>query len=1033
MPLKGVPQQAVKEEADLQDLKLVLSESLSRIESIYHETRSETGGLLNSNTDRKAFNRSLLESMAKQIDTWEKTKPFDLRISQLRGIHKLIAFLERGGNEHNTGYFNQPTGAGKTVLFSLIAFLMNRKTVIFVPKNVLLDQTKQEMISLGIPEESIGIIGEGKNELGKQFQIITYQSHNQKMGSNDEYTSDMQSREVVICDEAHRSLGKVTQSKRKEIAGANDASLTSTEDMTITDEGTELTDQEISDETEFFDRKEEFLQSKRNNVLTLGFTATPEMGNKSVHNYFHELIATESYKELVDAGILVPFEIVSTTDSHIYEDELDYIAEKDEGEILRREGVYDKAHIALNKLKKDSKEPIFPVAFCSTHDECLECQKNAKKHGLRCSIVTSYEDKDALGKAERDLLAGDIDEIATVDKLTEGWNLRPLNCAMILRASQSPARIVQGAGRTSRSFSGSTYVRPPNTYTLHTPLDKKKSFIIEPKWVRMTRDQSNSEEERKKKKKSHDENDAQSTDHADHEDDKKEAGSGNCDVSSGRSPLTFAQAMALSGQDPSGFITSQDGIEIAFTTEISTDKLYNGKQIWTILELMTAHPKTYSVALFAKMREQNLQAIPHLTCKKRNVYYREELETLLPCEKDGANGTATSRGNNMNTGQSKKEKTHQGKPVLTLREFCNLKNIKTKIMREKIKKSGLKKVRDGKTGEHFFVEDLEKMYESLDATEKTPIEVDEETLSTEKPIRANQAGEAIIALSDGTSMTVYTTRRALQELGICLGNIKTLKSIGLNPLAITLATHEGNKTNAYLPADVEQWKAAQSEKDSRAVEAEKIYTQDTLGGPIEMHDKSGITKKLWLTQGFEETYGIKPGFINEVSKYISIPKINVKIKYKNLATHNSDVYEEEDLQSLLPLTIRQGIGVMLPDNRSNSLDTKRCAMTFRAYFDRYIADESGDMSYSVFGARIIGKIAPIRLDDLLLAGDIHEEVSSKIKRGRIIKITNTNKVISYFFEGKDGNIEIMGDGVGSSNDRLYWADDITEIMKPTAS
>ncbi len=588
------------------NLKDVLQGSLSRIHKTMDSAREQAADVLGRDVSRADFNRDLLASMAAQIDAWEKQKPFDLRISQLRGLHSLIAFLERGGNEHNTGYFRQPTGAGKTVLYSLIAFLLNRKTVIFVPKNILLEQTKEEMMNLGIPENQIGIVGAGSNETDKQFLIVNYASHNSKMTKDPAYTDAMNTREVIICDEAHRSLGKVTSEKRARIGSVKGRQSEKTIDEI---EELELSESELAAEDEFFRRKEAEFQEKRTNILTLGFTATTELRNKSVHDHFYELIAEEKYSELVDVGILVPFKVIKASAANVYEDELDYIDAKSESEILQREDIYDKLHRALLDLKRRSKIPIYPIAYCSTQKECDNYQADAKKKGLRCAIVTSREHKDALQKAERELLAGLIDEIATVDKLTEGWNLPPVNCAIIARASQSPARIVQGAGRTSRSFSGDHY----KDLHLNAFLHKTHSFVIETDWVRKMRVSEGKETNGKR------------GEHAE-----RENGNGGY-VSAGIKPLDFAQALAMSGENPEGIVTREDEADVAYTIQVDTREPYEGRGICTTVEFLRAHSTIPAASFFSILRENSdIAPIPHLAKGTLNVYFEDDLRRVLP-------------------------------------------------------------------------------------------------------------------------------------------------------------------------------------------------------------------------------------------------------------------------------------------------------------------------------------------------------------------------------------------------------------------
>jgi len=415
---------------------------------------SEGSDLSPNEVQRYELNRQLLSSMEQRAPLLHEHDT-TLRINQFSGLQNLVQFLGRGGNTWNSGYFRQPTGAGKTVLFGMMAWLMDTKTIILTPKKFLQKQTLQELVDVvGISREKIGLVGGGRFDIGKgkQFLIGTYRTHGNRMGRDPQYTKEILDSSLVICDEAHRSLGKETRDALEKLGL----------------------------------RKKEGRKDKPEDIgsrLTLGFTATTELIQKSVRDLYGELIAEEHFDDLVAAGILVPFEIVKADTATIYEDEIQYISQKDEADILEREGVYYKLNKALLDLRNDTKEPLYPVAFCSSHQECKKYCADGDKLGLRSQIVTGYErdaDVKAIEKAERELLKGKIDQIVTVDLLSEGWDFRPANVAIMARASQSPARVLQSAGRTARSFDG--FNDPRYGEVMHTPYVKSCSYVIETEW-----------------------------------------------------------------------------------------------------------------------------------------------------------------------------------------------------------------------------------------------------------------------------------------------------------------------------------------------------------------------------------------------------------------------------------------------------------------------------------------------------------------------------------------------------------------------
>lgn len=350
------------------------------------------------------------------------------------------------------------------MLFGMMARLMDVKTVIFVPRTNLLSQTVDQLTKIvGIPGDQIGIVGGGKNDIGKNKKIlvVTYQGHISKMKSSEAYRREIGECELVICDEAHRSLGEMTQKhlKRseeedKEVFGEFDDRMTTAE--------------ENAENTVLKDLKKYVPKE----ALTLGFTATPKLEKKDVSDTFKNLIASETHNDMVKAGILVRYKFVHTKGELDWESMQHKLTEEEEAEMLQEKGAYTKLLTAFKKtqkeIQKSEKRRLRPVAFCVNIKACDDFVIAAENIGLKCRIVTSREaskagkNVDIIKEAEEALLKGGrrkggIDIIVSVDKLTEGWDFPRADAAIIARASQSPARVIQGAGRTARSYPGKEY------------------------------------------------------------------------------------------------------------------------------------------------------------------------------------------------------------------------------------------------------------------------------------------------------------------------------------------------------------------------------------------------------------------------------------------------------------------------------------------------------------------------------------------------------------------------------------------------
>jgi superfamily II DNA or RNA helicase len=437
-----------------------------------------------------------------------------LRINQLRAVDQLIAFLAREGDGGRTGYFRQPTGAGKTILLGIIARLLGVKTLILVPRVNLVTQTRDELVSrVGFAPEEIGCVADREADIDRLVTVATYQSHVRKMATDTTYRDSVTDCEVVICDEAHRSLGDATRESIEELDGTYDDLLTEEEQEAEDDVLAHLDEQ----------------TSRR--ALMLGFTATPTLAVKDVEEYFPVCIGEERHTDLVRAGILVPYRIVSV-DGQVREEELDgRITEKKETEILQRNKTYDHLLEEYVRVLEDYRTtktqedyPLHGVVFCVNIDECDRFKTEAEEKGLRCRIVTGREARGQKGheiikEAEYELLEGAIDLIVTVDKLGEGWNFPPANAAIWARATKSAARVIQGIGRVCRS-----YADPE-----HGP--KEYAYVFETRWRIRGGKQRRSR------------------------------------------PLGIAEALACNGEDPEQICTMQDGSTLDVERVVTAEEI----------------------------------------------------------------------------------------------------------------------------------------------------------------------------------------------------------------------------------------------------------------------------------------------------------------------------------------------------------------------------------------------------------------------------------------------------------------------------
>lgn len=527
-------------------------------------------------------------------------KGMSMRINQDAHLKHLIHFLETGkgaltGDESDLNaqellerdlmtFEVQPTGAGKTGAFAIDIALMDVPSLTLVPFDSLLDQTKKDLVKIGgISESDIGIVGGGTKEVGCMHTIATYSGHAAMMRKGGEYAKFMRTQcKLVICDEVHhQALGDSTQGSISDV----DSEISEEESAAIESERDVMS--HLSEQTSV-------------KSLKIGFTATPKGSRKHVQKYFPHCLGRVYHKEMVDAGLVVPYRIVQC-DGSVYEGELEkYLTEDEEVKILEREQIYKKlageyADVlgTYGTTKRRSKKyPMRGMAFCTNHAECEKFAEEAAAHGLRCKIVTGHEAKGRTGQqvidaAVQEVLKGECDLLVTVEKLATGFNCPEINAVIWARIT-SAAKTIQGIGRGARSFTDE-YGRVKTDCTVfETDWQLKKNG--------------------KKKK-------------------------------GGRKPMRLADALAFNGEDPESICTMADGSKVDFeqkyklnedgTVEIG-GRLAVGISAY-VERLGGITPQTVK----RHADERGLKPIPGIQVSLNGIssadaYWKEDIDLLIP-------------------------------------------------------------------------------------------------------------------------------------------------------------------------------------------------------------------------------------------------------------------------------------------------------------------------------------------------------------------------------------------------------------------
>lgn len=420
----------------------------------------------------------------------------NIRFSQLKGLQDFIKYLEEDKGPVQ-GWFRQPTGAGKTVFFAWLIRLLNEDTVILVPNNHLLKQTQKEFLDCGIAASDIGLMGGGYATGRKKFTITTYQSYLRNH-------ADYKDVSLVVCDEAHKSVGERT---REAVFGALE------QEFKPEDDEMDISDEEEAAEDEVM---QQLSSSQKGDMGILGFTATPVMGRKNVADYFGKCISEVSLGELIKAGFLKKVFSLHTEGEIDADMDGDNLTKEKEGEVLRKAKSFEKLLELYSKFKEEHPETMLRTGvFCNSIEACKDFLALAEAQGYKGMIVTGTLGSKDLETAEAKLLAGEINMIITVDKLKEGWNFPALNSVIWARAVSSPASFIQGVGRALRAYMNETI-----------------AYLFETEWYRKGSEGNGDGQKTGKKG------------------EKGEAESNGGKRTLSRKALSFAQALILMGEDP---------------------------------------------------------------------------------------------------------------------------------------------------------------------------------------------------------------------------------------------------------------------------------------------------------------------------------------------------------------------------------------------------------------------------------------------------------------------------------------------------
>lgn len=338
----------------------------------------------------------LAHALANPTEVWPDVV---LREHQLEALDELAARLSHGATRT---WVDAPTGSGKTVMFLALAAALGGSALVLVPRRNLAEQTAS---GLARHFPAMPALPEGPASAGRPgVAICTYQAALRHQDS-----MDWENITLLICDEAHATLGSQTR--------------------------------------KLLDRAE--------NAIVVGFTATGSTTTGHVEQVFGPVATTLDRASAIERGILCPLRSLRVERAVDLSDVARVRGDFDQASLGR---ALDRArwHRACADVWAEHFQPLglAGVAYTATVAQAHALADEMADRGVKAAAVSGQTPQRELQRVLFDFSAGRIDVLCNADLLTEGWDETRASVVMHLAPTTSERVFVQRLGRVMRPAPG---------------------------------------------------------------------------------------------------------------------------------------------------------------------------------------------------------------------------------------------------------------------------------------------------------------------------------------------------------------------------------------------------------------------------------------------------------------------------------------------------------------------------------------------------------------------------------------------------
>jgi superfamily II DNA or RNA helicase len=302
------------------------------------------------------------------------------------------------------GTLTAPTGSGKTVMALSIVAERRQPALIVVHTKELLEQWRERIQTfLNIPQEEIGIIGNGKKSIGERITVATVQSL------------------VKIADRVSPYVGHL-----------------------IVDECHHTPSRTFTDVTTAFDSK-----------YMLGLSATPwrrDGLSRSIWWHLGDVVHRIEKAGLVEDGNILPFDVVTkeTTFQSFRNASAEYTTVLSE---LTEDT--DRNNLIVNEVAKNCSSPGVCLVLTDRKGHCGRLRDLLHNRGIDAEVLTSdrttRERKDIVDRVNNGMVKT---LIATGQLIGEGFDCPALSTLFIATPIKFDGRVIQYLGRVLRPAPG---------------------------------------------------------------------------------------------------------------------------------------------------------------------------------------------------------------------------------------------------------------------------------------------------------------------------------------------------------------------------------------------------------------------------------------------------------------------------------------------------------------------------------------------------------------------------------------------------